>query len=171
VSPSSPHDEDIGYLRECGVVQGYPDGTYGPNVTVTREQMATYVARALAFGAAGGELLVDYDYFDGWYWGEHSYLSGWITYEEYQTFGLTYLWLVDMIWAHLEPMGYPNPTSTASAAGGPLTEDVVRKMLEVRERLDEQGVPPPNRGHSSPVAPTDGAGSQHSPHTPPVSWR
>jgi hypothetical protein len=33
-----------------GVVQGYTDGTYQPTWTVTRDQMAVYIARALAGG-------------------------------------------------------------------------------------------------------------------------
>lgn len=33
-----------------GVVQGYPDGTYQPGLIVTRDQMAVYIARALAGG-------------------------------------------------------------------------------------------------------------------------
>jgi hypothetical protein len=33
-----------------GVVQGYPDGTYGPSGLVTRDQMAVYIGRALAGG-------------------------------------------------------------------------------------------------------------------------
>jgi Tol biopolymer transport system component len=38
----------------AGVVRGYADGTYRPDATVTRDQMAVYVARALA----GGDALV-----------------------------------------------------------------------------------------------------------------
>jgi len=36
----------IEYCAENGVVQGYLDGMYHPEVTVTRDQMAVYVARA-----------------------------------------------------------------------------------------------------------------------------
>jgi hypothetical protein len=35
----------IEYCRDAGVVQGYPDGSYRPEVAVTRDQMAAYVAR------------------------------------------------------------------------------------------------------------------------------
>jgi len=37
----------------AGIVSGYGDGTYRPRVTVTRDQMAVYIARALAGGDAG----------------------------------------------------------------------------------------------------------------------
>jgi PKD repeat protein len=43
------------YIEYCageGVVQGYPDGTYRPSDTVTRGQMAVYIARAVAGGDA-----------------------------------------------------------------------------------------------------------------------
>jgi hypothetical protein len=37
---------------DAGIVSGYSDGTYHPEGTVTRDQMATYIARALAGGDA-----------------------------------------------------------------------------------------------------------------------
>lgn len=37
---------------DAGVVAGYPDGTYRPTVVVTRDQMAVFVARAMAGGEA-----------------------------------------------------------------------------------------------------------------------
>jgi Tol biopolymer transport system component len=42
-------------IRACvdaGVVQGYADGTYGPAIPVSRDQMAVYISRALAGGDA-----------------------------------------------------------------------------------------------------------------------
>jgi len=36
----------VEYLREQGVVSGYPDSTYRPTAPVTRDQMAVYLARA-----------------------------------------------------------------------------------------------------------------------------
>ena len=35
---------------EAGIVTGYPDGTYQPRAFITRDQMAVYIARALASG-------------------------------------------------------------------------------------------------------------------------
>ena len=43
-----------------GVVQGYEDGSYQPEWTVTRDQMAVYVARALGV-PSGGVSVVDYE--------------------------------------------------------------------------------------------------------------
>jgi hypothetical protein len=40
---------DIETLVAEGVVQGYPSGYYRPNYTVTRDQMAVYIARAKGF--------------------------------------------------------------------------------------------------------------------------
>jgi hypothetical protein len=40
----------VEYCVENGVVQGYEDGYYHPEIVVTRDQMAVYVARA--FGLA-----------------------------------------------------------------------------------------------------------------------
>jgi hypothetical protein len=54
--PSTPSFTDVAtnywaykyieYCRAQSIVNGYPDGTYQPGVTVTRDQMAVYVARA-----------------------------------------------------------------------------------------------------------------------------
>ena len=41
---------DIWACSQMGIVSGYPDGTYQPDWAVTRDQMAVYVARALAGG-------------------------------------------------------------------------------------------------------------------------
>ena len=50
----------IEYLNEMKVVAGYPDGAYRPSATVTRDQMAVYIARAIAT-PTGDEGLVGYE--------------------------------------------------------------------------------------------------------------
>jgi len=50
VSPNSWAFWEIRDVLRAGIVQGYPDGTYQPENEVTRDQMAVYVARALAGG-------------------------------------------------------------------------------------------------------------------------
>jgi len=54
--PSTPSFPDVAsdfwaytrieYCVGQGVVRGYEDGSYHPEVTVTRDQMAVYIARA-----------------------------------------------------------------------------------------------------------------------------
>jgi Tol biopolymer transport system component len=48
--PDVPADywsyKHVEYLAQRDVVQGYPDGMYRPTATVTRDQMAVYIARA-----------------------------------------------------------------------------------------------------------------------------
>lgn len=44
---SDPNHGAINALAEAGIVIGYPDGTYRPNNTVTRAEMAVYLARGL----------------------------------------------------------------------------------------------------------------------------
>jgi hypothetical protein len=43
---------DIMGVSNAGIATGYPDGTYRPDAVVTRDQMAVYIARALAGGDA-----------------------------------------------------------------------------------------------------------------------
>jgi hypothetical protein len=43
---SGPHAEAINRLAAAGVAGGYPDGTYRPGATITRAQMATFLARS-----------------------------------------------------------------------------------------------------------------------------
>jgi hypothetical protein len=38
----------VEYASGAGIVQGYPDGSYHPDWVVTREQMAAFIARAIA---------------------------------------------------------------------------------------------------------------------------
>ncbi len=47
----------IEYAKAKGVVAGFPDGTYQPAVVVTRDQMAVYIARAIATPTAGADLV------------------------------------------------------------------------------------------------------------------
>jgi len=42
--------EAIDACRESGLIDGYPDGSYRPELPVLRDQMAAYLARALAGG-------------------------------------------------------------------------------------------------------------------------
>ena len=54
--PDVPWDHwavgEIESTFEAGIVQGYPNGQYRPTVAVTRDQMAVFVARAMASGDA-----------------------------------------------------------------------------------------------------------------------
>jgi hypothetical protein len=45
VSPSSPFCADIAWLKAAGITNGYPDGTFRPGVSVSRQAMAAYLHR------------------------------------------------------------------------------------------------------------------------------
>jgi hypothetical protein len=95
VSASSPHDHDIGYLYELGIVNGFGDGTYGPDIPVTREQMASYIVRAQLLTYTLTMMSMDYNYFGGYYTGEQAYLDGRISYEDYQASLGALLWATE----------------------------------------------------------------------------
>ena len=44
-----PHEANINRLAAAGIVHGFADGTFGPNVPVNRAQMATFIDNAQAF--------------------------------------------------------------------------------------------------------------------------
>jgi hypothetical protein len=92
VSPSSPHNEDIGWAYEYGTVNGYWDESYHPSYVVTREQMATYIMRNTTGDPATGWLVVDYMYYDGYYFGQPAYDRGDITYNEWMAHEDTFDW-------------------------------------------------------------------------------
>jgi hypothetical protein len=62
VAPGSPHAEDIEALGAAGVVSGRSDGTFDPGGVVSREQMATFLARAVERGS-GTTLAADRSWF------------------------------------------------------------------------------------------------------------
>ena len=49
VDPRSPHARSIDALAESGIVDGRGDGTFGPQDPVRRDQMASFIARALDY--------------------------------------------------------------------------------------------------------------------------
>ncbi|WP_274364214.1 S-layer homology domain-containing protein [Paenibacillus thermotolerans] len=49
VSNNKWYAEVVQTASEAGLINGYPDGTFGPDRTITRAEMAAMIARALAF--------------------------------------------------------------------------------------------------------------------------
>jgi len=82
-SAASACDQDIGFAYEGGIVKGYPDGTYNPAGVVTREQMASYTMRNFVSSSAMVVYVVDFMYFNGYYFGADAYSAGRITYDQY----------------------------------------------------------------------------------------
>jgi hypothetical protein len=55
----SVHESNIDALAEAGIVQGFADGTYRPAISVKRDQMASFVMRALDYAV---EEMLGWDY-------------------------------------------------------------------------------------------------------------
>jgi hypothetical protein len=77
------------------VVSGYSDGTYRPTDVVTREQMASYVNRAVAAAYLLTMCSVDWNYANGEYSGYTAYTEGRITYAEYEANSAAMAWATD----------------------------------------------------------------------------
>jgi hypothetical protein len=56
---SSPHEADINRIAAAGITLGCSPGLYCPKAMVSREQMASFLARAFNLPAAGGDFFVD----------------------------------------------------------------------------------------------------------------
>ncbi len=55
----SVHEDNINRLAAAGIAEGFDDGTYGPRLPVTREQMASFLARALDLAPVPGDVFDD----------------------------------------------------------------------------------------------------------------
>jgi hypothetical protein len=55
----SIHEADINRVAHAGITLGCDDGRYCPSTVVTRDQMASFLARALDLPAAGGDYFSD----------------------------------------------------------------------------------------------------------------
>ena len=53
------HEDNINRLADAGMTTGFPDGTYRPDDTVTREQVASLLARALDLEPVDGDTFTD----------------------------------------------------------------------------------------------------------------
>ncbi|MFZ3578291.1 N-acetylmuramoyl-L-alanine amidase [Virgibacillus sp. DJP39] len=49
------YTQEINYLIDEGIINGYPDGTFGPDNNVTREEAVTMIGRALSLSEIKGE--------------------------------------------------------------------------------------------------------------------
>jgi large repetitive protein len=47
------HEDNINRIAQAGITTGFPDGTYRPNDTVTRGQMASFLRRAIDYTTTG----------------------------------------------------------------------------------------------------------------------
>ena len=70
----SVHEDNINRLAAAGITEGFDDGTYGPRLAVTREQMASFIARALDLDPVAGDL---FDDVSGVHEGNINALAGW----------------------------------------------------------------------------------------------
>lgn len=95
VATSSPHNEDVGYLYEGGIVKGISDDLYGPSLPVTREQMASFLGRTSAETYLLTMCSADWKFADGYFTGLRAYQEGRISYAEYQANSAAMQWATD----------------------------------------------------------------------------
>ena len=96
----SPHGEDIGWLYEYRVADGYGDGTYRPNLPVSRAQAASLLTRQSAEDLMASWVIIDMTYYNGYYFGYQAWDDGRLSYEQYMSNLDRYRWLWEMIESH-----------------------------------------------------------------------
>jgi len=132
VAPGSVTDEHIGFLAEAGVTQGFPDGSYGPTLDVSREQMAVYLTRLIVSETVYTWLVIDDVYFGGYYFGWDAYQQGEITYDEYLDTQARLAWLVQLMDFTESELASPTSTS-AEAHDSALLHQAARHMARLRD--------------------------------------
>ena len=95
--PTNPHDENIGFLIEALVTQGYPDGTYQPSGTVRRDEMASYLMRSAAGNVLMASIVIDWVYFGGYNFGDLALEEERITQTEYEEFQDMFNWYFELL--------------------------------------------------------------------------
>ncbi|MDZ7733375.1 MAG: S-layer homology domain-containing protein [Acidimicrobiia bacterium] len=65
VADDNPFHDDIAWMADLGITEGFPDGTYRPNAPVTRQAMAAFLHRLwAALGAPDPDPIPDHDFTD-----------------------------------------------------------------------------------------------------------
>jgi hypothetical protein len=126
-SPTSLHDQEIGFMVEAGVVRGVGEGLYQPQGPVTREQMCTYLARATTETWAATIVSVDRNFFAGYYTGYPAYTAGRITWDQYQVFENWLAWANEFVlWEAAQNIGQSSLASAVqeSLASGPEAKEL-----------------------------------------------
>jgi len=126
VSSFSPHNQDIGYLVEYGVTSGTTETTYSPSMSVTREQMASFLMRQSAVDSLITLLVQDLAYHNGYLYGDQAYQEGRITYDEYQDFQAMAQWWYEMCEYETTAMGSAPMAEAARIAAGARRERKAR---------------------------------------------
>lgn len=116
VSSSSPHDDDIGFCVEAGVTTGTGPDRYSPSLLVSRDQMASFLMRELAFTSVVMPFWVDAVLFDGDVTYD-LYLQGYITYDEYEAILALIEWNLQLLEHQGSALSGSPASEQVSAAG------------------------------------------------------
>jgi hypothetical protein len=138
VSSLSPHNHDIGFCVEAGVTSGTGPDLYSPSLPVSRDQMASFLMRELAFTSALMPFWVDEVLFDGDITYD-LYLQGYITYEEYEAILALIEWNLQLLDYQVSVMSSSSASEQVAAAGaGPGLEAAAAAVLRLmREKAKE----------------------------------
>ena len=81
ISPDHPAAKAIGYCLEKGYFSGYPDGTFAPDGTMTRQEFAVVIAKLAGVQENQGLPFTDADSINKWArdYVYTVYVNGWIT--------------------------------------------------------------------------------------------
>ncbi len=116
VSTASPHDDDIGFCVEAGVTMGTAPDRYSPSLLVSRDQMASFLMRQLAFTSLVMPFWVDAVLFEGAVT-DDLYLQGEITLDEYEAILALIEWNLQLV-EHQGSVLSSSPAREQVAAAG-----------------------------------------------------
>ncbi len=140
-SATSPHDQDIGWAYEAGIVSGFGDGSYNPALPVTREQMTSYTVRTMVIGSALAVLVVDNAYCDGANFGLAAYNAGRITWDQYQQYQRVGDWYVQLLAYQISQgnttrITAARPETLRAPTAGPKEDPLLSRLLEITVPVD-----------------------------------
>lgn len=110
----SPYATAITYCQQQGIIHGYPDGTFGPNKTITRQEASVIIWNTFGNVDQNAKPLPKHfaTQIQAKQWGNNPPLSDWQTFGDWGAFSINELALAGAIHGYPDGTFKPNNTIT-----------------------------------------------------------